>query len=81
MTTIFIPTLQKKEFPELMLEGYKAMGLCAINYNSVFQNYMKLFYDHISGKKTEDFKGFDVITIMTIFDNFLMNVQSSDEFM
>jgi len=80
MTTIFIPTLQKKEFPELMLEGYKAMGLCAINYNSVFQNYMKLFYDHISGKKTEDFKGFDVITIMTIFDNFLMNVQSSDEF-
>ena len=76
---MIIPTLQKKEFPELMLEGYKAMGICAINYYSVFQNYMKLFYDHISGKKSDEFKGFDMVTITTVFDNFLMNVQSNDE--
>ena len=80
MTDTITPTLQKGKFPESMLECYKAMGLCATTYNS--QECMKTFYDHISEKKTEDFKMFDVITIMTIFDNFLNNdVQSSSELM
>ncbi len=75
------PALEKKDYSEVMVEAYKIMGVCAINYYNLFQNYMTLFYKHIESNitKTNEFKCFDIITITTIFDTFLMNVQSNDE--
>lgn len=68
------PTLQRKQFPEVMLLSYTAMGLLSLNYfNSNYQNFLKLFFDNLSRMETGDFKEFDMISLLVIFDSILQN--------
>jgi hypothetical protein len=70
--TIIIPTLKRKEYPEVMKLSYKSMGLLSINYFNNYKNYLKLFFDNLEKNKHE-FREFDMVSIFVIFDNILQN--------
>ena len=73
LSNIIIPTLQKKEHPEVMRISYTAMGLLAVNYFNNYKNFLKLFFDQIDKQNFYEFREFDMISLYIIFDSILQN--------
>ncbi len=73
VTTIILPTLSRKDFPEVFKMSFNAMGLLSINFfNSNYKNFLRLFYDQIE-KNSQEFTEFEMLSLFIIFDSILQN--------
>jgi hypothetical protein len=71
---IILPAVQRKEFPDLMSDSYKAMGLLAINHFKAYKNFLKLFFANLQQKSDNgEFTEFNMVSLFIIFDSLLLN--------
>lgn len=77
--SIILPTLTRKDIPEVLKLSYNAMGLLAINFfNSNYRNFLRLFYEQVD-KTSEKFSEFEMLSLLIIFDSILQhNIQESE---
>jgi hypothetical protein len=69
---IILPTVQRKDFPDVMRLSYNAMGLLAITHFNLYRNFLKLFFDQVE-KQSPEFREFDMTSLCIIFDSILQN--------
>jgi hypothetical protein len=77
--SIILPTLTRKDIPEVLKLSYNAMGLLAINFfNSNYRNFLRLFYEQVE-KNNPDFTEFEMLSLLIIFDSILQhNIQETE---
>ena len=71
---LIVPSLKRVTFPRVVQSALENTGILAIiHYNTVFKNFLKLFFDNIQRDDTNKFTGVIRISLAILLDSCLMN--------
>lgn len=76
---IIVPSIRKKEYSEVIKKSYTVMGLLGINYFEENKNFLKLFFEQIKSFSNTNFREFDMLSTLIIFDSLLKNNIDSEK--
>ena len=71
---LIVPSLKRVTFPRVVQSALENTGILAIiHYNTVFKNFLKLFFDNIQRDDTSKFSGVIRISLAILLDSCLLN--------
>ena len=71
---LIVPSLKRTTFPRVVQSALENTGILAIiHYNTVFKNFLKLFFDNIQRDDTNKFSGVIRISLAILLDSCLIN--------
>jgi hypothetical protein len=71
---LIVPSLKRVTFPRVVQSALENTGILAIiHYNTVFKNFLKLFFDNIQRDDTNKFSGVIRISLAILLDSCLIN--------
>ena len=71
---LIVPSLKRVTFPRVVQSALENTGILAIiHYNTVFKNFLKLFFDNIQRDDTTKFSGVIRISLAILLDSCLIN--------
>ncbi len=71
---LIVPSLKRVTFPRVVQSALENIGILAIiHYNTVFKNFLKLFFDNIQRDDTTKFSGIIRISLAILLDSCLIN--------
>ena len=71
---LIVPSLKRTTFPRVVQSALENTGILAIiHYNTVFKNFLKLFFDNIQRDDTTKFSGVIRISLAILLDSCLIN--------
>jgi hypothetical protein len=71
---LIVPSLKRVTFPRVVQSALENTGILAIiHYNTVFKNFLKLFFDNIQRDNTNKFSGVIRISLAILLDSCLIN--------
>ena len=71
---LIVPSLKRTTFPRVVQSALENTGILAIiHYNTVFKNFLKLFFDNVQRDNTDKFSGVIRISLAILLDSCLIN--------
>ena len=71
---LIVPSLKRTTFPRVVQSALENTGILAIiHYNTVFKNFLKLFFDNVQRDDTSKFSGVIRISLAILLDSCLIN--------
>ena len=71
---LIVPSLKRTTFPRVVQSALENTGILAIiHYNTVFKNFLKLFFDNVQRDDTNKFSGVIRISLAILLDSCLIN--------
>ena len=71
---LIVPSLKRTTFPRVVQSALENTGILAIiHYNTVFKNFLKLFFDNVQRDDTTKFSGVTRISLAILLDSCLIN--------
>ena len=71
---LIVPSLKRTTFPRVVQSALENTGILAIiHYNTVFKNFLKLFFDNVQRDDTNKFSGVTRISLAILLDSCLIN--------
>ena len=71
---LIVPSLKRTTFPRVVQSALENTGILAIiHYNTVFKNFLKLFFDNVQRDDTTKFSGVIRISLAILLDSCLIN--------